>query len=174
MNRHIALGCLVVTGLGCSVVAPRAKADPIVMNSHYNLDYARVACEQAVTSGYAAGAAECNSMGDKRELGRRLENRVVDALAAEPGCAGVTVIRDPRPNSDRGRRSEADDQSKQKKPFWDLKIDYEPGEKAFGWTLFLFAPDANTAGPFFSGEGIPAKAAKRICKLASGRDPTIR
>jgi hypothetical protein len=102
------------------ISASQAKAEPLVfIVSYHNVDYAKVACDQVLslepdavkdsrqhqkygwgevgdaTKYTLAAAAECKTVRDTRELGRRLENELIDALAVEPLCGGVTVIREP-------------------------------------------------------------------------------
>ena len=104
----------------CFVMSPAMANDqPIVfIVSLHNLDYAKNACNNALAQapdaqktirelsnnpyGKAAdwvyhvveAANECKSVRDTRALGRKIENELTDALAIDPHCAGVTVIRD--------------------------------------------------------------------------------
>jgi hypothetical protein len=121
-----------------------------------------------------AGAAECKSLRDTRELGRRLENELTDALAVEPICAGITMMRDPHPDFDGGGVSQTNYDLRQRKAHWDLHLDYQPGSKVFGWTLFPNKAGMKPDGNFVSGEGTASKSAKQICIVASGRGATIR
>jgi hypothetical protein len=180
--------------------APQADAEPLVfIVSYHNVDYAKTACTSVLsmepdaaktvrdwqkfgwgevtdetTKSILAGAAECKSVRDTRELGRRLENELIDALAVEPLCAGVTMIRDPHPDFDGGGFSQSNYAIKQQKVHWDLHLDYQPGSKVFGWTMFPNQAGMKPDGPFLNGEGTVSKAAKQICIVASGRGATIR
>ena len=173
MIRIVVTGAFAVA-IHCCVMAGKASAEPIIfITSYHNLDYAATACE---LTGFLdpAGAAECKSVSDPRELGRRLENKLSDALAVTTRCAGVTVIRDPHPKFD-GRFSEANNKIKQQKPHWNLHLDYNPGFEIFGWTLFPNkAGIMNSAGALVNGEGTVAKAAGEICTVVTGRGATIR
>lgn len=197
-RKAAAIACL----LAAWISLPSASAEPIVfIVSYHNVDYAKVACDQVVSmeddakktvrdlSGNKMGlepadwvkdtitaAAECRSVRDFRELGRRLENELTDALAVEPLCGGVTVIRDPHPDFDKLKNgfSKANDDVKQKQPFWDLHLDYRPGEKVFGWTLFPNKAGMKSDGPLVSGDGDTIKAAKQICTVVTRRGATIR
>jgi hypothetical protein len=98
-----------------SVWAPAAlAAEPIVfIVSYHNLDYAKVACEHVLqfepdarntirnaerykwqlsdddtNKNILAGAAECRSVRDPRELGCSLENQLIDALAVNTNAPG--------------------------------------------------------------------------------------
>ena len=189
--------------LCCCIETPQANAEPLVfIVSYHNVDYAKTACDhvlsmepdavktmravrdiQRVDRGYVnddtaknilAGAAECRSVRDTRELGRRLENELIDALAVEPLCAGVTMIRDPHPDFYGGGFSQDNYAIRQEKPNWDLHLDYQPGSKVFGWTMFSNKAGMRSDRPFVNGEGTAPTAAKQICIIASGRGATIR
>jgi hypothetical protein len=177
----------------------QAFAETIVfIVSYHNVDYAKVACDQMLllepdsakaaraaqkygwgessegTKAVLAGAAECKTVRDTRELGRRLENELTDALAAEPVCAGITVIRDPHPDFDGVGVSQTNYALKQQKAYWNLHLDYQPGSRVFGWTLFPNKAGMKSDGNLVSGEGTASKAAKQICIVASGGGATIR
>jgi len=184
MIKHASLGSIVAV-LGCSIGAPDAKAEPLLfIVSYHNVDYAKTACDYLSSmqkSGFGrldeesiAGVTECKSVRDTRDFGRQLENSLIDALAVEPLCGGVTVIRDPHPEYDGGGFSKENFAIKQSKPHWDLHLDYRPGTKAFGWTLFFNKPGMKPDGAIVNGEGIASKAASQICTVASGRGATIR
>jgi hypothetical protein len=182
--------------------ALQANAEPLVfIVSYHNVDYAKVACDQVLSNepdaikdtrehqkyGWGdvgdatkytlAAAAECKTVRDTRELGRRLENDLVDALAVEPICAGVTVIREPHSDWEKAAFAKFLESSyplQEQKAYWDLHLDYNPGVKVFGWTLFPNKAGRKPNGPMVNGEGTASKAAKQICIVASGRGATIR
>jgi hypothetical protein len=166
------------------VAAPQAIAETLVfIISNHNVDYAKAACEHVLSmqkfgdvndESISAGAAECKSVRDTRELGRRLENEFIDALAGEPLCAGITMIRDPHPEFDRGGFSQDNYALKQAYPHWALHLNYQPGSKVFGWAMFKNKAGMTPDGPLLNGEGTASKAAKATCIVASGRDATIR
>jgi hypothetical protein len=180
MASPIAFGGI-VAALGCWAAASNASEPIVFIVSHHNLDYAKTACEhvlsmepeaaKAILEETVAAAIECRTVRDPRELGRRLENDVVEALAAEPLCFHVTVVKDPDRNYDAGSTaaSRANYAIRQKKPFWDLHLDYRPGSKVFGWHLFPNDAGPKSSGPLVSGEGTKTEAARRICIVASGR-----
>jgi hypothetical protein len=116
---------------------------------------------------------------DTREFGRRLENELLDALAVNPRCGGVTVIRDPHPDYDEGGRwsatKEANYNLRQQKPYWDLHLDYNPGHKEYGWTLFPTKAGGRADYPgMVSGEGATLKVAGEICIVVTVRGANIR
>jgi hypothetical protein len=119
---------------------------------------------------------ECKFVRDPRELGRRFENQVLDALAVNTRCGGVTVIRDLHQEYDpdwlvvyRTNRK-----IKDQKPYWDLFLDYNPGLKVHGWTLFPQKAGGAPAGPMVSGEGDTAKIADQICAVIKRQGASIR
>jgi hypothetical protein len=179
MTGHIAFGAI-VAALGCWATASNASEPIVFIVSHQNLDFAKTACEhvlsrepeaKAILDETVAAAIECRTVRDPRELGRRLENDVVEALVAEPLCFHVTVVKDPDRNYDAGSSaaSRANYAIRQKKPFWDLHLDYRPGSKVFGWHLFPNDAGLKSSGPSVSGEGTKTEAASEICSVASGR-----
>jgi hypothetical protein len=180
MTSHIAiLG--IVAALGCWAAASNASEPIVFIVSHHNLDYAKTACEhalsmepeaaKAIPEETVAAAIECRTVRDPRELGRRLENDLEEALAVEPLCFHVTVVKDPDRNYDAGSTaaSRANYAIRQKKPFWDLHLDYRPGSKVFGWHLFPNDAGLKSSGPLVSGEGTKTEVARQICIAASGR-----
>jgi len=118
------------------------------------------------------GANECKSVGDTRELSRRLENELADALAVNTRCGGVTVIR----NFDTGssEKIENNQNIRQQKDYWVLFLDYNPGQKTYGWTLFPEKAGGHSAGPLVNGEGDTAKVADQICTVVTRRGAAIR
>jgi hypothetical protein len=179
-----------------------AQAEPIVfIVSYHNVDWAKTACEHVLEQApeaqktirelannpYGArpadwvydivnGANECKSVGDPRQLGRRLENELIDALAVNTRCAGVTVIRSPHPDYDRGSSDilQTNRDIRNKNDHWDLHLDYNPGHKTYGWTLFPNKAGAHSAGSLVSGEGDTPKVADQICIVVTRRGATIR
>jgi hypothetical protein len=163
----------------------QADAKPLVfIVSYHNVDYAKTVCDYVlsmekggfgeITRDSLDGAAECKSVRDTRELGRRVENKLIDALAVEPLCAGITVIRDPHPDFDHGGVSLDNLAIRREKPYWDLHLDYQPGSKVFGWTMFPNKAGMTFDGALVNGEGTASIAARQICIVASGRGATIR
>jgi len=179
-----------------------ASAEPIIfVVSYHNLDYAESACEMALreepdaaktirelgNNGYGVepadwvkdvmeAAAECKTVRDTRELGRRLENQLMDAMAVTTFCNGVTVVRDPHPKYDDhwNEKNLDNEKIKAQKPYWDLHIDYRPGQKIFSWALFPEKAGGGSAGRLVEGEGAIPKVAEQICIVATGRGATIR
>jgi hypothetical protein len=200
MIKRATLVC--VATLFFLIETPQAKAEPLIfIVSYHNVGYAKVACDRVLSNepdavkdarehqkyGWGevgdatkytlAAAAECKSVRDTRELGRRLENELIDALAVEPLCGGVTVIREPHSGWEKESFFEFLKTSgplKEQKSYWNLHLDYNPGVKVFGWTLFPNKAGMKSDGAEVDGEGTATKAAKQICIVASGRGATIR
>src|SRR2546423_337196 len=98
------------------LVRANAAETLVFIVSYHNVDYARTSCNYVLsmepdavravrdsqklgwgevtdetTKQTLAGAAECRSVRDTRALGRRLENDLIDALAVEPLCGGISM-----------------------------------------------------------------------------------
>ena len=76
-----------------------AVAEPIIViiGSQHNLEYARRACSSVANP---EGIAECNFVGDGRNLGRKLENEVRSRITTNARCQGVDVFRQNHPDYD--------------------------------------------------------------------------
>ena len=154
--------------------ASRAE-DLLFIESYHNLDYAAVACRQALDMRYSPEAtAVCKSVPDPRQLGRRLENSLMDALATTTTCAGVKVARSPHPDFDGADSLAKGLKLKANSPHWELLLDYEPGQSVFGWTLVPLQAHFASAGSFVNGEGNLRDAAEQICIVVTHRGATIR
>jgi hypothetical protein len=173
-------------------VSSAAATEPFVfVVSHHNLDFAKVACDRVlqfepgaqktlkydrqfgfdvddITKHILEAVTECKSVRNPQELGRRIENELIDALAVNTRCGGVTVMREPHPDYDRGSDTAEVSKVRQKSSHWDLHIDYNPGSKIYGWTLFPNEPGPKAGGPFVGGEGETAKNADQICIVVQG------
>jgi hypothetical protein len=89
MTSHIAFGAI-VAALGCWAAASNASEPIVFIVSHHNLDFAKTACEhvlsmepeaaKTILDETVAAAIECKTVRDPRELGRRLENELIEAL----------------------------------------------------------------------------------------------
>jgi hypothetical protein len=119
-------------------LAMAANAEPLVVfQSLHNLNYAEAVCG-AVRDLTANSEAkiECALVTDPRALGRRLEFEVQSGFAANTRCAGVTVIRGWNEKFDGGDGHEY--LAAQAQEHWDLLLNFEPGSKEHGWSLFRF------------------------------------
>lgn len=196
MSRRL-VGALVA--FWAVVLCSGAKAtEPILfIVSYHNLDYARVACDQVMqsepearqtvkrdqqlgwdiddtTKYILAATAQCRSVRDPRELGRKLENELIDALAVNTKCGGVTVMREPHPDYDHGSDTAEVLKVRPRSSHWDLHIDYDPGSKVYGCSLFPNDPGPKMAEPFVTGEGDTAKNTDQIWVVVTRKGATIR
>jgi hypothetical protein len=81
------------------------------------------------------GIGECKSVKDRRELGRRLENNIMDQLAVNARCAGVSAYIEGYDKFD-GKLNAAAMQAEERGAFWSLMVDYAPGSEVYAWSLF--------------------------------------
>lgn len=167
--------------LALAASANAAQTPIIFLIGSHDLTYARTACERVLSMDpNSAGAAECRSFPDSHHgLGRALETKVISALAVEPQCQGVRVLRDPHTSYDSDPSDVAMLQAnmalKDRNPYWSLHLDAEPGSKAFGWTLFAHKAGSNSSvETVINGAGTAEKAALQICIVVTGRGATIR
>jgi hypothetical protein len=187
-----------VVALVCFGNVQKADAEPIVfVVSYHNIDYAETACRDVLSkeasatetmrnasqyrlevpdwvSNLLAGARECKSVTDPRQVGRRLENELLNALALNTSCAGVTVIRDPHPKYDGGGWSQTNRKIRDQKAHWDLHLDFRPGEKTYAWWLFSRSAGSMSWNAIIDGQGETPKVANDICVAVSGRGATIQ
>jgi hypothetical protein len=119
MKKFLLTGCCLLM----VAMAPAGAETLVFLNSLHNLDWAKGACDDVLEkepyvikdmreiasmqlppglkghdwSGLLKGANECRSVGNTWELGRKLENELLDALAVNPTAAGLPscVIRTP-------------------------------------------------------------------------------
>jgi hypothetical protein len=192
----IALCAVVAFALGTGAVAAEVEPSPtVILLSMHNLDYAKSACWHLRTiadmkyigrvlnnaSDYdpadvksvkqqSDGIWECNSVRDPRELGRRLENNVMDQLAVNRHCAGVTAYIAGYDEYD-GKFNEAATQAEQN-GYWSLMVDYAPASKTYEWSLLPTKGDE--MGRMVSGEGTPFQIAEQVCIVVKGQGARVR
>jgi hypothetical protein len=114
-----------------------------------------------------------------RESLAALENELLDALAVNTRCRGVTVIRDPHPDYDHDNWLsvyQANAKIKNQNPYWDSYLDYTPGLKVYGWTLFpeKVPGRGSRLGAMVQGEGATPQVADQICIVVTGGGASIR
>ena len=184
--------------------AHAASPEPIVvLVSLHNLDRVYYACEHDVSdaakntdyirqiladpSGYdsdtvkvysrlAAGASECRSVRDTRELGRRLENQVMNALAVNTRCKGVVAVIAWHEKYD-GKLNPVATDIEEHKDHWELLLDYIPGSKVHEWSIYPTAAWNSRRvldREDVSGEGSAAQIADQVCIVVTGQGATVR
>jgi hypothetical protein len=180
-------------------LANPAVPEPVVfIVSYHNLDYAKEACEFVSVGAPEAREKiqalakidlrpfdwvydlvnaddECKSVPDPRELGRRLESELASALVVNPLCNRVTVVNDPHPHYDSSSSDTLADNFKIKnqRDYWNLHLDYNPGHKTYGWTLFSYKAGGYLPGSFVTGAGETPKVADQICTVVTKRGAII-
>ena len=140
-----------------------ATAEPkaiVVLSSLHNLDYAEVACSRLRSiadikditevlnnaSDYDPedvkfnkqefdGMSECKSVKDPRELGRRLEDSIMDQFAVNTRCGGVAAYIEGYDKFD-GKFNAVAMQAEERNDYWGLMVDYAPGSQVYSWALF--------------------------------------
>ena len=180
MRRLFGAGLLELI-LGCAAVAlaiTAAPADPIVvLSSVHNLNFAEAACEYPIEALGPDGAAECRSVRDPRELGRRLENQIMDLFAVNARCQGVVIVIEGDEKYDGGLNAVATDLMVQK-DHWDLLLDYIPGSKTYFWSIFPAAAFNNSKSEFGKGRGVwgeetAAQIAEQVCIVVKGQGASV-
>jgi hypothetical protein len=155
--------------------AAAAAAEPIIIiiNSHYNLLHAEVACSDVAN---AEGIAECKFFSG-RNLGRKLENEVRSQMATNTRCQGVDEFRlnDYKYDGEINLNELAD---QMKQAHWTLFLGYNPGQTIHIWTLFPWTGGV-TGGEIVhsgmvSGEGTVSQIADKICIAVKKQGANIR
>jgi hypothetical protein len=153
------------------------NAEPIVVfQSLHDLNYAKNVCEYVQSAAGATNASneaktECALATDPRALGRRLELDVRSSFATNPRCAGVTVVRGWLDRYDPGDGH--DYLATIANKHWELLLDFTPGSKTHGWSLFRVTANQNIEDRF-SGEGTPDQIANAVCIAMTGKGATVR
>jgi hypothetical protein len=117
----------------------------------------------------ADGIWECKSVKDRRELGRRLENNIMDQLAVNTRCSGVSAYIEGYDKFD-GKFNAAAMQAEERGAFWSLMVDFVPGSKVHAWSLFPeYAVSATSPNArLISGDGTVAQIAEQVCTVVTG------
>ena len=114
------------------------------------------------------GISECQSVKDRRELGRRLENNIMDQLIVNARCAGVSAYIEGYDKFD-GKFNAAAMQAEESGAFWSLMVDYKPGSEVHGWSLFPEGASGGTPnGRMISGAGTVSQIAEQVCIVVTG------
>jgi len=105
---------------------------------------------------------------DRRELGRRLENNIMDQLIVNTRCAGVSAYIEGYDKFD-GKLNAAAMQAEERGAFWSLMVDYAPGSEVYGWSLFPENANGDTPnGRMISGAGTVSQIAEQVCIVVTG------
>jgi hypothetical protein len=198
----VGAGSLVVL-LGCAVLRTAIAAEPkpiVILASIYNVDFAEASCSHLLNavdiknitrvlnnaSDYepedvnfnkrlSDGISECKSVKDRRELGRRLENNIMDQLAVNTRCSSVSAYIEGYDKFD-GKFNAAAMQAEEGSGYWSLMVDYAPGSKVHGWSLFPVNASGTTPsdGHLISGEGTVSQIAEQVCIVVTRHGASIR
>ena len=194
----ILLGCAVVS---YTRTANSAERNPIViLASIHNVDFAEASCSYLLNVAdvkyipwvlnnkpsdldpedvkfkkqLSDGIRECNSVKDRRVLGRRLENNIMDQLAVNVRCAGVSAYIEGYDKFD-GKLNAAAMQAEERGAFWSLMVDYAPGSEVHGWSLFPENASGGTPnGRMISGTGTVSQIAEQVCIVVTGQGRGVR
>jgi hypothetical protein len=142
----------------------------LILVSNFNLSAAKGECRETPDD------RECKSVKDPRELGRRLEESIMDQLAVTARCSGVTAFIEGDPEYD-GKRNEAALQAEEHNPYWNLRLFYRARYPVYDWELFAENPRAKKewlhARPI-SGKGTVAEIAEQVCIAIKGQGANVR
>jgi hypothetical protein len=194
----VGAGSLVVL-LSCAVLRTAIAAEPkpiVILASIYNVDFAEASCSHLLNavdiknitrvlnnaSDYepedkqlSDGISECKSVKDRRELGRRLENNIMDQLAVNTRCSSVSAYIEGYDKFD-GKFNAAAMQAEEGSGYWSLMVDYAPGSKVHGWSLFPVSASGTTSSDshLISGEGTVSQIAEQVCIVVTRHGSSIR
>jgi hypothetical protein len=165
-----------------------AHAEPVVMMGTYaDAISAETTCQllregKITVADRAAGLAMCDSVRDPRQLAGRLEGEIMNQLATNPRCKGVTVVsqllnfdtNNPQVNPAVSEAIEHND-------YWELNVDYRPVGEVYSWVLWPYfsSQTAKRTGRLYRegtvlGEDTPAQIADRVCIVVTGQGANIR
>jgi hypothetical protein len=192
----VLLGCAAVL-----LTVTAATAEPkavLILSSLHDLDYAEAACSHLrsvadikdlarvlnnasdydpedvkINKQLFDGISECKSVNDPRELGRRLENNIMDQLAVNRQCAGVSAYIEGYDQFD-GEFNAVAMQAEERNDYWGLMVDYAPESKVYSWALFPTARGGRPNGRMVSGEGTVSQIAEQVCIIVTGQGASVR
>ncbi len=194
----VLLGCAAV--LLTRTAAAEEPKPIVILTSIYNVDLAEASCSHLLnvadiksitrvlnnTSDYDPedvkfnkqlfdGISECKSVKDRRELGRRLENGIMDQLAVNTRCSGVSAYIEGYDKFD-GKFNVAAMEAEEGNRYWSLMVDYVPGSEVHGWSLFPVGASGTTPsdGRLISGEGTVFQIAEQVCIVVTRHGGSTR
>jgi hypothetical protein len=110
---------------------------------------------------------------DTRELGRRLEDSIVDQFSVNTRCAGAAAYIEGYDKFD-GKFNAVAMQAEELNDYWDLMVDYAPGSKVYRRALFPTARSGRPNGRMISGEGTVSQIAEQVCIVVTGHGASVR
>jgi hypothetical protein len=189
-----------VAGLLTKTAAAAESKPLVILASIHNVDFAEASCSYLLNVAdvrnitrvlnnpsdfdpedvkfnkqLSDGIWECRSVKDRRELGRRLENNIMDQLAVNTRCAGVSAYIEGYDKFD-GKFNAAAMQAEEGSGYWSLMVNYAPGSKVHGWSLFPVNASGTTPsdGRMISGEGTVSQIAEQVCIVVTRHGASIR
>lgn len=175
----VVLAVSVLAAMTSSAFAQPAQPEPVlVLNSQWNLAYAKSACKSAAIwyrsvgqtaerlgcENFAAcpkmlaAAKTCRARGAVAAL-RDFEQQLTGALTADPGCRGIAVVRYSGPGD---AAYEKFARLREPADFWTLSVDFSPGAATQSWRLQQRAKSAR-------GDDEPQTIVSQACSLILGR-----
>jgi hypothetical protein len=91
-------------------------------------------------------------------------NNIMDQLAVNTRCSSVSAYIEGYDKFD-GKFNAAAMQAEEGSGYWSLMVDYAPGSKVHGWSLFPVNASGTTPsdGRLISGEGTVSQIAEQVC-----------
>ena len=164
-----------------------AAQQTIVLDSWWNVDYAKEACRSALSFfqqertliaqiGCEAVTACPEVMpavmacqmafpaGDPTAEVRDFEDRVLSHMASDPRCKGIEIGRYSGPNSSNAAQNKVALES-----HWTLFLNFNPGATSQSWEILRQKPDT-----YMKGEDNPQDTARRVCVIVNGHGATVK
>jgi hypothetical protein len=172
-----------------ALVATSADAEQVVVIGTFSdAMSAEAACQifkdgKTAVVGRTEGQTICASVRDPKYLAAQVEGEVMNELATNPRCKGVTVV-------SQLLNFDVDDNFKinpamhdliAQNDYWELDVDYWPVKKPYSWALWP-KPSLETAERtgklnrpgVVLGEDTPPRIADRVCTVVTGQGANIR
>jgi hypothetical protein len=178
---------ILVAMIASTVLVSSAVAQTIVvLDSWWNVDYAKNACSSAKNFYQSSRAliAQCGcdavtgcpelmpaiqacQLRDPAVEVRDFEDRVVTQMASDPQCKGVHIVRYAGPDSKNPGYTKLT-QSPAWPAHWTLFFDFCPGVVTQSWQLLRPEPSA-----FMKGEGDAREVASQVCAIVAGQGAKV-
>jgi hypothetical protein len=175
---------IATTGLILTLCSSANAADPLVIDSLWNVDFAKEHCEKnkqwlrenrsqinqfgcdAVTScpELMPSAIECQTDGAAERDVTHFENEIMTRLASNPLCSGVEVVRYEGPKTP---VSDKLNEISSNPRHWALMLNFMPGVEKQYWGM----SGPNTNAP--EGQGNASEIADSVCTIVGGHGAKI-
>jgi hypothetical protein len=158
-SAAVAISILVASAIG-GAASSMATDAIVILDSWWNVDYARSACLWTPTIQACQGGEPVSEVRD-------FEDRVITHLAANPQCKGVHVIRYAGPGTESTTFVRIMKSSGWPRR-WTLFFDFRPGDTLQPWHLLRLEPDA-----VMKGVGDPSQVARQVCTIVGGQGAKV-